>query len=303
MLTPAQLAARCGKLGGSDIASLFGCGFLSLNQLWHRKRAEFLTGTVEPTPTSWRMDRGSKLESLILDYVESELGVIVRDVPFIAHPTIPWLVGNLDGVVIEDGVRIPIDAKSVSSFQRHAWEDDKVPEKYRLQMHAYMMLTDAPHSYLTAAIGDDDPIVTKVDRDEALVEEIIRLGNEFMLSIELGEEMGKGADRATEKADRSKEMECDPALAELVDRWKKAKLIETSAKAEAKEAAEMLMLHVDSSTRLLLRDGLKVLRIDQRLNSSLDTDMLERDHPGLLDRYRKVGSVSTFPVIVKEKKK
>lgn len=298
------LAMRCGKLGGSDLATLLGHGFgeKPLARLWQQKRTEFLAGKPAPSPSSWRMDVGTALEDTILDYAPVALAGMVRKPATLTIPEYPWFVANLDAYLEDGGQKVPVDAKNASNWKRSEW-DAGVPEKYRIQMNAYMRATGADHAWLVVSIGEDEPIAVRVERDEALIARMFEAGAAFMLAVELGEELRDDVpQQQMARTEREGTYEVkDAMLRDLTVRWAKAKRTAAVAEKEADALAVELLALAPSDSRRLVVDGVEILRIDQRENRGTDWSRLNTEHPGLLDRYRTAHTYSTFPVLSRKK--
>lgn len=305
------LANRCGKLGASDIPTLLGHGYgdRPLSRLWHQKRQEFLTGEAVDSDETWPQAVGKAMESLILDRVEKILGVtIYRPVPPMFPESVPWLIVNCDGLIVDHDKKIviPVDAKKVSSWKRDAWEGG-VPEGYRSQMqtqkfaceHVYPGWT-VPYSYLAPAIGEDEPEPVKVEWDRDLLQRGIDAGHAFMLSIELGEEMFD-APTQTEKTEREAAIEAAGELREKAERWLRLREEIGPKSKEVEALGKELMTLIPADTRKVSIGGVEVLRVDQRLTPRTDWDRLRAENPGLIDRYKLPPTVSTFPVASRRK--
>ena len=303
MLTPAQLAARCGKLGGSDIASLFGCGFQTKRELWLKKKREIDTGEVVQSEASWIMERGNALEVPVLQWwaAKNKRMVVLadRDTPPLTNADHPWAIGSLDAWVNDFGLLLPVDAKIPTNWSRKDWEDG-APRKYVLQIQFYLWLMGAPCGYLVAAIGDDEPIEVRVDRDDALIAEIVSRGDDFALSLALGDEpSGEDANEA-EAIPRTVGLEADGELVERVTEF--AKLNPMKADIEKRlDAIKERIVALSTGAKAITIGGTPVVTMVTKETAVTDWKKLNAEHPGLIDGYRLSPKVSVYPTLSRRK--
>lgn len=296
------LRRRAGKLGGSDIACLFGCVFKTGNELWHQKRRELETGIAEDTPPTWPMLRGTALEEAI---ITQSLGLEVsRGIEYGPVPGHEWAIFTADAIATYHGRETLFDAKSVAHFARSQW-DDGVPLRYVLQLQMGLWITGLQHSAIIAAIGDSEPEVFEIQRDEPRIAEIIAKGDRFALSLLTGEEWVDEVDASVQvaKTARDDDLEADSNLRVAVAEFKAAKAAVDKATDWLEQAKLALITATPATARRILVDGQPLVRFDQREVRGTDFDRLSAEHPGLLDRYRKPSTWTTYPVVVTSKKK
>src|SRR5690606_29202656 len=104
------LAERRKAIGASDVAAVLGVSpWATPWEVWAEK-----TGRLEPWSGNAATDLGTRLEPVIMDMAEAELGPIERSVR-VAHATLPLAV-NLDGRTA-DG-HLPVEAKTAGMMHR-----------------------------------------------------------------------------------------------------------------------------------------------------------------------------------------
>lgn len=151
--SPAWLKAHEGKIGGSDIACLFGVGRKTPLRLW----AE-LTGKVEREDISKLpyVRRGIALEPVVKALYTEVTGRPVLATPgLIAHPTLPWLAGTPDGMVEINGDLGVFEAKTLGFFKKKDWAEEQIPLAYQIQCHLYLVLTGTEQASIAAMPIDD----------------------------------------------------------------------------------------------------------------------------------------------------
>lgn len=118
--TDEWLAMRAGKFTGSRFSELMaktrnGWG-KSRNNLVATLVQERMTGKCAPTYCNAAMQRGTDLEPEARSAYEAHAGVLVEEVAFIEHPTIPNVGISPDGLVGDEGL---VEIKCPSSMDKH----------------------------------------------------------------------------------------------------------------------------------------------------------------------------------------
>ena len=165
-----QLRAKSG-LGGSDISVVFGCNKnKSIFQLWQEK-----TGQVEPKEEENEYTHfGNVLEPIVKQEFTRRTGLKVRAKNmFLQNEEYPWLTANLDGVVNDNGEFCVFEAKTASEYKKDEWEKG-VPYPYMLQCQSYLLTTGYKRAYIAAIIGGNSFKVWVIERDEAMMKQIIQ---------------------------------------------------------------------------------------------------------------------------------
>ena len=133
--------------------------------------------------TNDAMRRGIRLEPLILDYVQEELGVpVARDMRFVSTED-PLFAANLDGWVPEK--KTVIEVKSTISWDGWGEEGSQdVPPAYYLQVQHQMFCAEAKEAQIWAAIPnmrtvEFDPRMFVIPRDNEVIAVIRKACREF----------------------------------------------------------------------------------------------------------------------------
>ena len=170
------LNLRTSGIGGSDVASIVGLNpYQSIFQVWMEK-----TGSMLPEQkTNDVLHFGHVLEPVIRQEFTDRTGykVQIRNAIF-QHPEHDFMLANVDGIIRdEDGLAI-FEAKTASAFKAKQWEDG-VPWEYILQVHHYMAVLDAKKAFVACLIGGNNFVYHVVERDEDLVDLLVRLEKDF----------------------------------------------------------------------------------------------------------------------------
>lgn len=175
-------AGNIAKLGGSDVASLFGLNpYQTEYDLW-ASRVFGLTDESDPGDAALL---GDLFEEPLIAWAEHErggnLGRIRRNCPRAAPDyggePVP-IKSNIDGIAESDGT--PLDAKTAALLWGGNADDwgepgtDDVPERVILQCHAHMLCAEAGRCYVVAKVGPRRPSLYTIRRNEPLVAEMVR---------------------------------------------------------------------------------------------------------------------------------
>jgi len=167
------LEARRRGVGGSDVPAILGMS------RWNSPRDVWLdkTGRDTTDTDSWAIRRGNALEQPLLDWFTETTGIRHERVPLQRNIARPWMIGTPDAITPEDAGGI-VECKTTSWRLRDEWEDG--PADYaELQGQWYCAVTGASHLWVVAAIGDDEPTIQRVERDEALIATLIEACGRF----------------------------------------------------------------------------------------------------------------------------
>jgi len=172
------LAKRRAGIGGSDISAILGMNkYSSPRDVWLSK-----TGQGKDAH-SWPIVRGNALERPLLDWFAQQTGRPVQSLPMQRNVERPWMLGSTDGIS-GDGI---LEAKTASYWVgRHDWADG-IADHAEIQIQWYMAVTGLRHGWVIAALGDDDPVIKPVQRDQQLIDTLIDAAETFWVHNVLGE--------------------------------------------------------------------------------------------------------------------
>lgn len=214
-MTPYKLwqYRRQESLGGSDIGTLMGLNkYTTPHQLWLEK-----TGRVAPWGGNAATHWGQILEPVIANEYEQVSGMKLTLCDGLSIPQIPYLVGSPDRIVLnpldktkavaiwegkttrgntatddidEDGRTIMLWGKGDVYDEAHnlVQADDRIPDSYLLQVHAYMLLTGIHTTKLSCLLSTSDFRTYTIDFNEELALEILRQAKEWWVKHILHDE-------------------------------------------------------------------------------------------------------------------
>ena len=142
MLTAEQLEARKGKMTSSVVAGALGYNpRMTPLDAWMR-----VTGKLPPIPPSKAIERGNRLEDLVLDYPAEELKMLRLKAPFRRHPKFAWAGDSADAIYTRDDNRLTPtfvgEGKTASGSVAQCYGDegtDDIPQGALIQSHWHLI--------------------------------------------------------------------------------------------------------------------------------------------------------------------
>lgn len=169
------LEQRKAYLGGTDTAAVLGLSrWKTPLQVWAEK-----TGTVERKESvGLHLTLGNRLEEVVAELFAQQTGKKVQRVNETRfHKNYPFLGANIDRRVVgEDSI---LECKTASAWKAKEWGGEEIPREYILQVVHYMAVTGASRGYLAVLIGNQDFQVKVIERDEAIIADVVRKEVEF----------------------------------------------------------------------------------------------------------------------------
>jgi putative phage-type endonuclease len=181
------LDVRRQGIGGSDAPTICGLNeYVSPYELWCEKalnagrdedtEAAFWGRTLEPIVAA----EAARRENLLIEPVRAVL----------AHATRPWQLASIDGSVIDLAPRARrrlgrgvYEGKTATLWYAEEWIDDKVPMRYVVQGHHYLAVTGFDWVAYGCLIGGQRLVVRYVERDQALIDQLIELEARFWAQV------------------------------------------------------------------------------------------------------------------------
>lgn len=187
VVTSEMLKERVGYLGGSDASGILGLSrwktplqvFMSKVYPNHDESETCIGGKNEAA--YW----GNKLEDKVAEAFTEKTGKKVYRVnETLIHPEHDFIRANIDRRVVgEDAV---LECKTASAYKAQEWAGEDIPAEYILQVMHYLAVTGKDKAYIAVLIGGQKFIWKEVQRDEALIKQIldaeISFWNDFVLT-------------------------------------------------------------------------------------------------------------------------
>ena len=289
------LEVRRTGIGGSDAAAAVGLNpFKSQTELWLEKTGRGADlPKPDPNDTTEPIYWGTLLEPIVAAAYTQQTGRRVRKVnAVLRHPTIPFMLANLDREVIGvPGLEI-LECKTAGQFGARHWVDG-VPEYVVLQVQHQLAVAEKQAADVAVLLCGQQLAVYRIERDDALIANLIALEAEFWRYVETDTpppgDGSESADRALRclyprdsggTVDFSEDRQLSGAFADLVAVREQIEALEVVA-AKLKQKIQYAM---GDASRALFDTGEVTFRRSKD-GTSTDLDRLLADHPELAQRY------------------
>ncbi|CAG9241801.1 hypothetical protein BDI4_1080034 [Burkholderia diffusa] len=164
------LAVRRTGIGGSDAAAAVGLNpYMSPLELWLDKtgRADGMP-RPDPNDTTAATYWGTLLEPIVAAVYTQQTGNKVRKVnAVLRHPTIPWMLANIDREVVGARDVQILECKTAGEFGARLWRDG-VPEYIQLQVQHQLAVTGKTAAHVAVLLCGQALEVHRIDRDDLL---------------------------------------------------------------------------------------------------------------------------------------
>ena len=309
------LEERRRGIGGSDSPVILlgeNHPFTTPVELWKEKRG--LSGPQSESPA---MKRGKALEDLIArEYAEATGRKIRRVNQVLQHPDHPWMLGNIDRLIVGVAGRDPgvleIKCPGLKVFLKIKREG--IPDYYLIQLQHYLAVSGRKWGAFAVFNAELWELIHfDMDRDDDLIAAIISRGGEFWNLVETGVPPQVGKELT--KLDLPKVGENDSFLILESDAWKRAVSEYREARdvlAQAKELEEEAKDRIGNIMKLhnatvVEGAGVRVHKIVSKGRETFDHKGFFKVHPELSEermKFVKVGapSESIRPYFLKEEK-
>lgn len=169
-------AVRRQGLGGSDIAAILGLHrWKGPLHVWEEKHGR---GDHSDSEAAYC---GRKLEGVIAEMFSDATGLEIAPSPgTLQNLARPWMLANIDRLVIDVDATVPLECKNRSEHQARQWADE-VPDEPALQAHWYTAVRGDSHSYVIALIGGNRRRWYRLERDQELIDHLIAFCEDWWL--------------------------------------------------------------------------------------------------------------------------
>ncbi|MFK8844742.1 YqaJ viral recombinase family protein [Streptomyces sp. Ac-502] len=288
-------------LGGSDIAAICGLNpYTSPLEIWLRKTGQDVPPHNDPVLSEAAL-MGHALEPVVATRFIALTGLPVHDHPgTLRRADIPWALVNLDRATDEDGQRGALEIKSRSSYALNDWLDEP-PVAVQVQLQWQLFVTGWSFGYTAVLIGGQRTLVHRIDRDQALIDDLARIAGEFWSWVEDG--IRPPVDGSAATGDLLDRLHAHPTDTVVVaDALEVEQLIKQRATAKEQIAAgELALTDADNRLKAICGDATEVhIRGEHayswpryRRKGAINWRALKDDHPEIdLDDYR--GEPTTY---------
>lgn len=302
-------------IGGSDIAAILGLSpWQSPYGLWLEKVG---ATTVDRAATE-AMEFGKLMEPVIATWFHNETGLyIVGQQQCVRADRSPVLRATLDGWVADaddpDPQGEPGRALSEFKVTRDTvkeWDEAGIPDNYRAQVTWQSVVTGCRHIYvivLHLAYGRPQLRWYEYDVPDSDAEWLERTALDWwQRHVVTGDPPDVDAHPATTaalKGWRSDDPNLGGALPPALEVWAEIVVNLSKEIAQLERARDLARNKVRAAMGPYQYGELPgyVVKWPRFTKKAIDHDAIERDHPGLLDRYRTTTDTSRFSITPKKK--
>lgn len=294
-------------IGGSEAGTILGLNkYQTAWDLWGIK-----TGRTTPPDLSGNMavKMGHKLEQTVAELYAEITGKTVRrsNIHHI-HKEKPWLVGNLDRVVV--GEKRGLECKTASSFAAKgkfgkgnvytpdgelAILCDEVPDTYLVQVQHYMAVTGLPVFDLAVLIDGRDFRVYTIARNEELITELEGQLTEFWFKNVIADIAPAGEPIQDQEPVKGAAVEADVSILNLLEERRELVAAITELD-DAKSELDNQIKTFIGENEVLTRDGRSIATYKAVTTNRFDSTSFKKAEPALYAQYVKPSTSRTFRV-------
>ncbi|WP_250866194.1 YqaJ viral recombinase family protein [Caballeronia sp. INSB1] len=180
------LAVRRTGIGGSDAAAAVGLNpYKSQLELWMEKTGrDHELEKPDPNDTTHPVFWGTLLEPIVAAAYTQQTGNRVRKVnAVLRHPTIPFMLANLDREVVGGAEVQLLECKTAGEFGARRWREG-VPEYVQLQVQHQLAVTGKQAAHVAVLLCGQKLDVHPIERDDELIARLIELEARFWQFVE-----------------------------------------------------------------------------------------------------------------------
>lgn len=285
-------------IGGSDAGAVCGLNpYRTAIQVYYDKTSD----SIEKIDNE-AMRQGRELEEYVARRFREASGKRVRRANAIFYDEKnPFMLADVDRMIV--GENAGLECKTASPYSEEKWRDDKIPLSYQLQCYHYMSVCNADAWYIAVLIYGRDFKYYRIERDDEVIENLIRIEKEFWNEYVLK--------RVLPDPDGSKT--ADAAIAERFKESKSTTIPLTGFDERLERRQEILSLlekietekrQIDQELKLYLGDAEIAENEHYRVSwknfsrSSIDEKRLKAEQPEIYEKYRKETTSRRFTVKV-----
>ena len=243
---------------------------------------------IQDDKDSYKMELGNKLKGFVASEFMIKTGKKVRSINgILRNDKYPFAIANIDRAVV--GEKAFLECKVTNSFNKKEWQKT-VPIHYQIQMNHYMAVTGASHCYVAALIGNEELVIHKLEKDEEMIDEIMKLEEMFWNNCVLGDElpMPDGSSNYSKTLDvlykDSKDAELILFEAESVlERYDEVVKLYKDFEREKKAIEQYLKLQMQNYEIAYVGDRKITWKKQER--NTIDTTRLKKEHPEIVDKF------------------
>ena len=274
-------------IGGSDAGAVCGLNpYRTAIQVYYDKTSDLIEDVDNEA-----MRQGRELEEYVARrFCEASGKKVRRANAMFYDEKNPFMIADVDRMIV--GENAGLECKTASPYPEEKWRDDKIPLSYQLQCYHYMSVCNADSWYIAVLIYGRDFKYYKIERDDEVIENLIRIEKEFWNEYVLKQ--------VIPDPDGSKT--ADVAIAERFKESKSITIPLTGFDERLERRQELLSLlekietekrQIDQELKLYLGDAEIAENESYRVSwknisrSSIDEKRLKAEQPEIYEKYRR----------------
>lgn len=283
-------------IGGSDAGAVCGLNpYRTAIQVYYDKTSDLIEDVDNEA-----MRQGRELEEYVARrFCEASGKKVRRANAMFYDEKNPFMIADVDRMIV--GENAGLECKTASPYSEEKWRDDKIPLSYQLQCYHYMSVCNADSWYIAVLIYGRDFKYYKIERDDEVIENLIRIEKEFWNEYVLKQ--------VIPDPDGSKT--ADVAIAERFKESKSITIPLTGFDERLERRQELLSLlekietekrQIDQELKLYLGDTEIAENESYRVSwknisrSSIDEKRLKAEQPEIYEKYRRETTSRRFTV-------
>jgi putative phage-type endonuclease len=303
-------ARKCG-IGGSDASSVLGLNPYRSSISVYLEKINYVHGEGKLQNTkhnsnkeageevTYKMELGNKLEDFVASEFSLKTGKKVRNVNgILKNDKYPFALANIDRAIVSE--KAFLECKVTNSYAKTQWRDG-VPVHYQIQCYHYMAVTGATHCYVAALIGNEELVIHKLDRDEDIINEIMKLEEMFWEQCVLGGSL-PAPDGSSDYSKVLQGLYKDSKDEELIlfekenflNRYDEVVGLVKELDTERKAIEQYIQSQMQEYEIAYLDD--RKISWKKQTRSIIDTKRLKKEHPELVEQFMKTTTSRVFRI-------
>lgn len=177
------LEYRRGGIGGSDASIIFGVSHFRTGRELYYDKLGIKPYRDEEDKTWLQKKMGHVLEDLVAEVFSKKTGLKVYQIKkMFSHPLYSFMRADVDYFAeLPDGRIAIVECKTTNYQNRDAWDGDKYPYQYELQIRHYMAVMNIDVAFIACLWGNSENDFTyrRVERDIEFEDQIIETEQDF----------------------------------------------------------------------------------------------------------------------------
>lgn len=290
------LRYRKNGIGGSDAGAVCGLNpYRTAIEVYYDKTSE----EIEEIDNE-AMRQGRELEEYVARrFCEASGKKVRRANAMFYDEKNPFMLADVDRMIV--GENAGLECKTASPYMTEKWKDEMIPISYQIQCYHYMAVCRADAWYIAVLIYGKEFKYYRIDRDDEVIENLIRIEKEFW--------NGNVIPRIMPDPDGSKT--ADLAIAERFKNAQSAIIPLSGFDERLRRRQELLAVmehmekekrQIDQELKLYLGDAETAENEHYRVSwknvsrSSLDEKRLKEEEPEIYEKYHRVTTSRRFTV-------